>query len=108
MRARANRRVGRLTVGGHLSLEGGELAFEPHAANLPRTPRLTIPLAEIEGIDVLGRSVAEALAGGLRKRVRICLRDGSEEVFVVGRPERMATRLRRASDEFDHHLSDEP
>jgi hypothetical protein len=97
MITRANRRIGRLTVGGHLVLERDHLAFQPHAANLPRTSRLAMSLADIEAVDVVERNFAEMLAGGLRKRLRIRLSDGREEMFVVDRPEQVASDVRHAS-----------
>ena len=56
-----------------------------------------IPLADIEAVENLEGelSLSNALAGGLRDRLRLRTKRGTEEVFVVSDLERTIERIKR-------------
>jgi hypothetical protein len=51
------------------------------------------PRRALVGFAVADRALKEALGGGLRRRLRVNLNDGSEELFVVKDADDTAERL---------------
>ncbi len=94
---RANRVTSRLrAVGGHLTVEGDTLRFEPHRVDraLRGTP-LIVALADIDEVSVAPRRPFSNIAG-LRRQLVVQV-GGQRTYFVVNRVEQVAEDLRRAS-----------
>jgi hypothetical protein len=93
----ANRTQGKRAVGGGLHVTNHRLLFSPNLidARLGGKP-WSCALGDIVGVGVQHRrfSLLELFSGGLVDRVRIDLRDGRRELFVVDRPEQRAAELR--------------
>jgi hypothetical protein len=86
---------GRTTKGGRLLVTNHRVLFRPRAFDKLFGARdVSVPRSQVAGVDVAPRS-RRLLHGGLRRRLVIRLRDGTEHLFVVNRVEALATSLRR-------------
>jgi hypothetical protein len=96
----ANRQVGRITRGGRLTLTNEALVWTP-TLGARRQPSWRCPLSMVRTAEATGRTL-NILVAGPRRRLRIVLVDGGEEVFVVNRVDRVMTiindAIRRPSD----------
>lgn len=84
--AGANRTAGRIAAGGWLALTSQRLVHHTHAFEkaITRTPDWQVPLDEVASWGSTPPGGIESFFnGGLRKRLKIQLRDGSEVLFVV-------------------------
>lgn len=97
---RANRTQGGRARGGRLGLTNRRLVFEPHPVErgLTRASSLTLRLPEIGAADVAPRSW-QLFSGGLRRRLRIQLAGGSQELFVVSRASDLATQINQTRND---------
>ncbi len=92
----ANRSQGRRAVGGRLTLTDTTLVFLPHWVDGRLGGRTwECELANIEDVRVSTRDPRKWLAGGLRERLEICLRDGQIEQFVVPNVVESIDRIKR-------------
>jgi len=84
--AGANRTAGRIAAGGWLALTSQRLVHHTHAFEkaITRTPDWQVPLGQVESWGSTPPGGVESFVnGGLRERLKIQLRDGSEVPFVV-------------------------
>lgn len=84
---------GRVTVGGTLCVTQRRLVFAPNGLNLRRRPAWSAPLDEVESFEVADRT-GEAFNGGFRRRLKVTLRDGGVELFVLKDLDAVADTLR--------------
>jgi hypothetical protein len=92
---RANHTVGWRAVGGKLYLTDRRLVFRPHV--LERTlffgKEWSAPRTEVASFDVQPRGGANPFDGSLRSRLRVALRQGEPQLFVVPKPDDVAQEL---------------
>ena len=82
-------------TGGRLYLTDRRLVFEPHAVDRALDGKVwSVPLRIVTGVDRSERDLSHFFGGGLRRRLRVRLDDGSEWFFVVNRTRRCAETLR--------------
>jgi len=94
---RANQTQGNRAVGGRLHLTPAGLTFEPHAIDSATGGlRWSVPLAAIAEVGEAPRTW-HPFDGGLRRRLRVVLRDGHTALFVVPRLADVVARLRAAT-----------
>jgi hypothetical protein len=96
----ANRMQGSRGVGGKLFLTDRRIVFTPHLIDAAIKGKgwaaALDSIAEI-GVQERGTGRGQALGAGIRNRLRIALRDGSDELFVVNKlDEEVLPRLRDA------------
>lgn len=92
----ANHEQADVARGGRLSLTSRRLVFTANRFDHRMGGQdWGTPLDTIEDFAVADRAVREALAGGLRRRLRVVLADGSEELFVVRDADKATQRLRQ-------------
>lgn len=86
-------------VGGTLTVRGSRIEFEPNrvAATMGQE-RWQKNLSAIEHVDTVGISPLAFMAGGLRRRLRIVLKDGNQELFTVSRAVKAAEDLQARVD----------
>ena len=91
----ANRAEGMTAVGGALRVTNERLVFTPtvHEVGYGRKP-WSCALTDVVAIGIEPRRLINFSSGGLRKRLRIELRDGTCELFVVSRVAERAAQLR--------------
>lgn len=96
----ANREQGGRAVGGRLRLTTHRLIFTANRLDRRTRGRDWQTLREnLAGADVAGRTLANGpFSGGSRRRLEITLADGSQELFVVWRPDHDAAALARLLD----------
>lgn len=83
-------------VGGRLYLTGERLLFEPtHIDALTGGRAWQAPLSAIATISTQA-ATGGVFSGGLRTRLRIDLRDGSTELFVVNKVDEIVAVLQKA------------
>jgi hypothetical protein len=96
----ANRTQGSRSVGGKLFLTDRRIVFTPHLIDAALAGKgWAAPLDSIAdvGVQEPGTGRGKALGGGARKRLRIALRDGSDELFVANKlDEEVLPRLQEA------------
>jgi hypothetical protein len=95
----ANRTSSRFrAVGGHLELSDSALSFRPHALDRALAGKeWSTPLSAIASVGVAERGGKGLVFGGaVRKRLRIELRDGSVELFVMNRLDQVVADVRHA------------
>ena len=81
----ANRQVGWINRGGRLHLTTAGLEFRPtRVERRLRALGWSAPLVDLAGAEVTGRSL-NVFAAGPRRRLRVRLKDGGVEVFVINR-----------------------
>lgn len=99
-RRAANRtQSGRRAVGGRLFMTRGRLLFEPSRFDAAfRGQAWECWLTNISGVSNEAAG-GDLLSGGLRKRLRLDLADGSAELFVVNHVHEAMEIVRRAMDE---------
>ncbi len=93
----ANRSQGKRAVGGGLHLTTQRLLFSPNVidAKLGGKPwSCALPEILSVGVERSRFSLLELFSGGLTDRLRLDLRDGGRELFVVRDPEQRAAELR--------------
>lgn len=85
-------------VGGHLELSDSALTFRPHAFDRMLAGReWSTPLTAIAAVGTADRGGKGLLFGGaMRQRLRIELRDGSVELFVMNRLDEVVADVRGA------------
>jgi hypothetical protein len=86
-RAACNWRQGPVARGGHLALTSQALVFQPHRfdAQTGGQPR-RIPLDHVAAVSIEPGGIPKGLlAGGLRRRLRLDLIDGSTELLLMNR-----------------------
>jgi hypothetical protein len=86
------------TVAGLLYLTSRAVVFMPNRLNRRRDLVSTrIPLAQVVAVGTLApsRLLTAKRSGGLRRRLRLQMLDGADELFVINHPERAAEELRR-------------
>jgi hypothetical protein len=84
---------GRVTVGGTLCVTQRGLVFAPNGINIRCRPTWSAPLEQVETFDVADRT-GEAFNGGHRRRLKVTLRDGGAELFVLKDLDAAAVTLR--------------
>jgi hypothetical protein len=92
----ANRSQGKRAVGGGLHFTTHRALFCPNAIDARLGGEAwSCALAEITGagVEPARYSLLELFSGGLRERLRLDLRDGREELFVVSSPVERATEI---------------
>jgi hypothetical protein len=97
---RASRTDGVRGVPGKLWVTTTYLRFRPHLFSRgPRGHALDWRWSEIASIDLSHRTFRKGpFAAGLRRRVRVRLIDGHEELFFVRKPHARSAQLRRIHD----------
>ena len=93
----ANRTQGRRAVGGGFHVTTQRLLFSPNVIDRKLLGRAwSCVLTDVVSVGVQPRrfSLLELFSGGLVDRLRVDLRDGGRELFVVNKPEQLAARLR--------------
>lgn len=86
-------------VGGKLFVTSQRLVFTANRIEARmRGIDWETPLETVSDCAVADRELKKALAGGMRRRLRLVLTDGSEELFVVKDAEEAAKEIRRHSD----------
>lgn len=95
-RLAANHEQADIARGGRLSLTSRRLVFNANRIDHRMGGRdWATPLDTVKGFGVADRAVKQAMAGGLRRRLRVVLADGSEELFVVRDAEKAVQKLRQ-------------
>ena len=95
-RISANHERGWRTVGGWLVVSSDSMTFRPHWLERAfRSKEWTRALHEIRSVEVAPVALRQAHVGGLRRRLRVVLADGTTEHFVVTHPDDVAARLAR-------------
>jgi hypothetical protein len=85
---------GRTTKGGRLIVTNHRVLFRPRRFDRLFGARdLTVPRAAVAAIEIAPRTRG-LFDGGLRRRLAIRLRDGTEHLFVVNRAAQLVTVLR--------------
>ncbi len=89
-------RIRRIWVGGRIYLSDQRLFFCPGVLVRRRYGVLRLALAEIAGVEVLGRRIAIAAVGdgGLKPRLRVTTRAGEQHAFTMQAFSRRAGELR--------------
>jgi hypothetical protein len=94
-RVGANMKQGWRAVGGWIEVRDGVLTFLPHDFDLSTGGlRFSVAGADVVSVDIAPRTW-HLLDGGLRKRLRLVLRDGQQVLFVVNRVNNVALRVAR-------------
>jgi len=98
-RSRANRTVGRRSLGGRLYLTDQRLVFEPHLIDrlVSRGRVLDVVLTNVAAVDVAPRGAGLFDGGLFRERLRVQLTDGADELFVVSSPNDLARGIAEAA-----------
>lgn len=95
---RANMTQGWRAVGGKLAVDDGRIGFAPHGFDRSTGGRsFDRPLVDLDSIDLVPRTL-HPFNGGLRKRLRLRLSDGSEALFVVTGPAKVGERIGRSAE----------
>ena len=90
---RANMTQGDRAVGGSLVVDSGRVSFRPHSLDRSTGGQLfDVPLVKVAAIDVVPRTF-HPFDGGLRKRLRLRLDDGTEALFVVSGTVKIGQRI---------------
>jgi hypothetical protein len=88
-------------VGGHLQVEDGRLRFEPHGFDAATGGRgVDVDLRDVHEVDVAPLA-GDVFGGGLRRRLRVRLRDGTDVLFVVSRVRQRVEELTAAVRDAD-------
>lgn len=104
----ANRTQGKRAVGGGLHFTTHRVLFSPNAIDARLGGKAwSCLLSEIQGMGIEPRrfSLLELFSGGLAERMRLELRDGTRELFVIRKPAERIDELRAllaAGDKEDH------
>lgn len=78
-------------TGGRMWLTDRRLHFEPHGVDRALAGKTwSVPLREIAEVGTTPVDLRHFFGGGLRRRLRVVLRDGSEWYFVLNR---LSTRV---------------
>ena len=86
---------GRMTKGGKLFVTNHRVLFRPRRLDRLFGARdLSVPRSAVAAVDVAARTHG-LFDGGLRRRLVIRLRDGTEHFFVVNRVEALVVKLRK-------------
>jgi hypothetical protein len=86
---------GRSTKGGRLLITNHRVLFFPRALDRWFGARpLAVPRSAVASVEVAART-GGLLDGGVRRRLTIRLRDGTDHFFVVNRVEILAAEIRR-------------
>src|SRR4051812_13668095 len=94
----ANRTQGHKNYGGRLTVGAEGVSFEPNFINRVLGGQgWSAPLSAISAVDVADREESGGLAGGLRRRLRIRLHNGHEELFVLNGVENVVAVIRAAT-----------
>jgi hypothetical protein len=95
---RGNHSVGRRAVGGKLYLNDRRLLFRPHVfeRRLFFGREWSAQRAELAGFFLQPRSGGNPFDGPLRSRLRVALRQGRLQLFVVPKPDLVARELSEA------------
>lgn len=94
---KANMTQGWRAVGGKLAVDDGRIGFAPHAFDGSTGGELfDRPLADLDSVDLAPRTL-HPFNGGLRKRLRLRLSDGTEALFVVMGPAKVGERISRSA-----------
>lgn len=94
----ANRSHRGRAIGGGLHVTTQRLMFTPRGLDAALgAKRWICALSQISRVGVAPRqsSLLELFSGGRRQRLRVDLRDGTSELFVVANPEERAAALRQ-------------
>jgi len=97
----ANRTQGKRAVGGGLHVTNRRVLFSPNAIDSRLGGRSwSCALTDILAIGVEPRrfSLLELFSGGLAERMRLELRDGTRELFVIRKPAERIDELRALLD----------
>lgn len=92
----ANRAQGKRAVGGGLHFTTHHVFFRPNFVDAHLGGEAwSAPLTELAGagVEPARYALTELFSGGLRERLRVDLRDGRSELFVVSSPAARATEL---------------
>lgn len=94
--APATYRVRRIWVGGRVYVSDRRLFFCPGVLSRGRYGVLRIPLGEVAGVEVLGRTFSPAAVseGALRRRLRVTTTTGEQHAFSMQGFDRRAGELR--------------
>ncbi|GAB3280255.1 hypothetical protein GCM10027563_08950 [Parasphingorhabdus pacifica] len=92
----ANRTQNRwMNSGGTLYLSSHRILFSPNLINANLGGRKWWALREdVTGADIVRQNLADLFSGGLRKRLKIDLRDGPAQLFIVPEPALVAKDIR--------------
>ena len=84
-------------VGGQLLLTNRRLLFSPHLLDYASGgAKWAVDLASITDVGIQPKG-GDRLGGGLRDRLRLQLKDGQTELFVVNHLDDVVTRLQAAT-----------
>lgn len=78
--------------GGTLYVTTTHLRFVPHRVNL-RAKQVAWPLPDVASVAAQGRE-RRLFTGGMRKRLKVCLRNGDTVLFVVNHVDAVVSELR--------------
>ena len=95
----ANRTQGFRGVGGRLYLTTHRVAFEPHQVEiLLKSAPSSLPLGEVSSVELEAAEIAWAhlFDGGMRSRLKIVMKSGAVDLYVVNHPEEVAKRIQAA------------
>ena len=93
-RLKANMDQNGLARGGLLTVTSARIIFTPNRLDKRMGGRdWSVASGEIRGCEAADRVPKSVLAGGLRRRLRIMLEDGAQELFVVRDAGQAAGRL---------------
>ena len=74
------------------------LVFRPHGFDRALAGReFSAPLSSIQNLDEAPVNMGHLFGGGLRKRLRVTLADGTQELFVVNKRPELMEEIRRAA-----------
>lgn len=99
----ANRKQSPLRlVGGRLYLTSHRILFSPNKAEQVLAAKEWWALGQdVIDVSVVPRRWREYLGGGGRKRMKVDLRSGASEFFVVNGPEKIVEEVQRWRSTFD-------
>ncbi len=95
-RRAANHEQSGIARGGRLFLTSRRLIFAPNRLDFRMGGQdWEAPLDLVNDIEVADRALREMMGGGMRRRLRVILSGGSEELFVINDAEKAAETLRQ-------------
>lgn len=87
-----------LAAGGYLALTSTSLVFQPNRVDATWTGPWRLPLAAVARVGVQPVTWSHFFSGGLRRRMRLDLVDGSVALLVINRLDRRVREVGAAVD----------
>jgi hypothetical protein len=87
-----------IAAGGHLALTSTSLVFQPNRVDSSWTGPWRLPLTAVARVGVQPVTWRHVFSGGLRRRMRLELVDGSIALLVINRLDRRVQEIGAAVD----------